>query len=194
MNWTGGARSRVQRKLKQKAQQVRPASTLIFATLWLRALRINRAHLITQEFFKKQRLQSTLEARESAQWSEVRKSKDLQRLDMFTRNIAPTSTGWSLAACYDLRRTDQCFLFLSHVHFIRSCICSVGEGRRPYCGVVGVFSGRVRSVLINAHFVTQRFTFVFSIKRKGSRRRKLYKSMIFHECFPVNFSRPISLI
>ncbi|KAH7975790.1 hypothetical protein HPB52_005346 [Rhipicephalus sanguineus] len=65
MNWTGGARSRVQKKLKQKAQQ---------------------------EFFKKQRLQSTLEARNNPQWPEVRGSKDLQRLDMYSRHIAPTPT------------------------------------------------------------------------------------------------------
>nr|XP_037271483.1 uncharacterized protein LOC119163565 isoform X2 [Rhipicephalus microplus] len=65
MNWTGGARTRVQRKLKQKAQQ---------------------------EFFRKQRLQNTLEARNNPPWPDARRSKDLQRMDMYSRLLAPTSS------------------------------------------------------------------------------------------------------
>ncbi|KAL1441123.1 hypothetical protein MTO96_008864 [Rhipicephalus appendiculatus] len=85
MNWTGGARSRVQRKLKQKAQQ---------------------------EFFKKQRLQSTLEARNNPQWPEARGSKDLQSMEMYSRRIAPTSTALnkeaSNLACSEYSQDGNC--------------------------------------------------------------------------------------
>ncbi|XP_070396206.1 uncharacterized protein [Dermacentor albipictus] len=43
------------------------------------------------EFFKKQRLQSTLEAR-NTQWPDVHGGKDLQKLDMFSKHIATAST------------------------------------------------------------------------------------------------------
>ncbi|KAH8030029.1 hypothetical protein HPB51_006461 [Rhipicephalus microplus] len=70
-----------------------------------------------QEFFRKQRLQNTLEARNNPPWPDARRSKDLQRMDMYSRLLAPTSSGQSLNV-HD---------GLGSFYGLRSFVCSIEE-------------------------------------------------------------------